>query len=54
MHSLVICVCDGKLDVLDFAATRWEMLYHFIFALIWIYSLSNGRWFLCVASLRGY
>ena len=30
MHSLVVCLCDEKLDVLDLAVTRWEMLYHFI------------------------
>ena len=41
MHSLVICLCVGKLDVLDFAATRWEMLYHFIFMLSWIHLLND-------------
>ena len=54
MHSLVTCLCDGKLDVLDFTVTRWEMLYHFIFMLLWIHSLSNGGQFLCVASLRSH
>ena len=54
MHSSVICLCDGKLDVLDFAVTRWEVLYHFIFVLFWIHSLSDGGRFLCVPSLRGH
>ena len=54
MHSSVICLCDGKLDVPIFAVTRWEMLYFFIFVLFWIYSLSDGGQFLYVASLRGH
>ena len=54
MHSMVICLCDGKLDVLDLAVTGWEMLYLFIFALIWIHSLGDGGRFLCVASLRSH
>ena len=33
MHSLVICLCDGKLDVLHFAVIRCEMMKHFIFVL---------------------
>ena len=41
MHSMVVCLCDGKLDVLDPAVTRWEMLYHFIFVLFWIHLLSD-------------
>ena len=28
MYSLVICLCDGKLDVLHFAVTRCEMMNH--------------------------
>ena len=40
MHRLVICLCDGKLDVLDYAVTRWEMLYHFYVNL----GLLTKRW----------
>ena len=29
MHSGVICLCDGKLDVLYFAVTRCETMNHF-------------------------
>ena len=54
MLSLVICLRDGELDVPVFAVTRWEMLYYFIFVLFWIYLLSDGGQFLCVASLRGH
>ena len=30
MHSLVICLCDGKLDVLHCAVTKCDMMNHFI------------------------
>ena len=54
MHSLVVCLYDGNLDVPHFAVTRWKMLYHFIFVLFWIYLLSDGGRFLCIANLRGH
>ena len=52
--AVVVYLCDGKLDVPVFAVTTWEMLYYFYFVLFWLYSLSDGWWFLCVAGLRGH
>ena len=47
MHSCVVYLCDGELDVLVFAVTRWKMLHYFLFC-------SHGWQLLCVASFRGH
>ena len=49
MHSLVICLCDGKLDVLHFAVTRCEMMNHFIFVVI-LNLLAEQCWVIFVCS----
>ena len=49
LHSGVICLCDGKLNILYPA----EMINHFIFVFRF-YSQSYGGRFLCVAGLRGH
>ena len=41
MHSGVVCLCDGKLDILYLA----EMMNHFIFVLFWTHSLNDGGLF---------
>ena len=49
MHSLVICLCDGKLDVLHFAVTRCEMMNHFYYCVI-LNSLTEQWWVIFVCS----
>ena len=49
VHSLVICLCDGKLDVLYFAVTRCEMMNHFYYCVI-LNSLAEQWWMIFVCS----
>ena len=49
VHSLVICLCDGKLDVLHFAVTRCEMMNHFYCCVI-LNSLAEQWWEIFVCS----
>ena len=42
MHSLVVCLCDGKLDVLHFAVTRCGMMNPFYYCVV--LNLLAERW----------
>ena len=49
MHSEVVCLCDGKLDVF---LPCWDD-EPFCLVLVWLYSPNDSQRFLCVVSLRG-
>ena len=49
MHSEVVRLCDGELDVLLPCSDDEP----FCFVLVWFYSLNDSGQFLCVVSLGG-